>query len=92
MQSGKGIFAFMSGPLRSVLASSLILIPLAIAASKPAAAQEPAQVTEGLALAAAPVVPQQVRFTGKLVTRASETVEVEFRIYAAPQEGEPLWT
>jgi len=59
MQSGKGIFAFMSGPLRSVLASSLILIPLAIAASKPAAAQGAAQGTEGAAAAAAPAVPSK---------------------------------
>ena len=38
------------------------------------------------------MVPQQVRYSGKLANRAGQTVDAEFRIYAVPQDGEPLWT
>jgi len=41
---------------------------------------------------AAPVIPQQVRYSGKLATRTGDTVEAVFSIYAAPEGGEPLWT
>jgi len=33
-----------------------------------------------------------VRFTGQLASRASETVEAVFRVYAAAEGGEPLWS
>jgi hypothetical protein len=92
MQNASRIFAFIGCPLRSVLASSLILIPLCIGASATAAAQEAAQATEASTLAATPIVPQLVRYAGKLSTRAGETVEADFRIYAAAEGGDPLWT
>ena len=47
--------------------------------------------TESATPAAVSVVPQQVRFTGKVATRAGDSVEAVFRIYAAPQGGDPLW-
>jgi len=43
-------------------------------------------------VAIAPVVPQQVRYAGKLATRAGDTVEAVFRIYATEQGVDPLWT
>ena len=82
------MFAFLGAGLLSALASSLIWIPLTIAASAPAAAQS----KEGPAVAAAPVVPQQVRYAGKLTARTGEIVEAGFRIYAAAEGGDPLWT
>jgi hypothetical protein len=86
----------MGGPLRFAAAASLIWIPLCMGASAHASAQTSAQeaaaATELSASAAAPVVPQQVRFAGKLATRAGDTVEAVFRIYAAEEGGEPLWT
>jgi hypothetical protein len=38
------------------------------------------------------VVPPYVRYAGQAVNRAGDTVEAEFRIYAAPRGGEPLWS
>lgn len=46
----------------------------------------------GRTLATAAIIPQQVQFNGKLPTRIGDTVEAQFRIYAAPEGGEPLWT
>jgi hypothetical protein len=80
-------------PLRSAVALSLIWIPLVLAvlaldARAQTSAQEAAQATEpGVA-----VIPQQVRYAGKLATRAGDTVEAVFRIYSSPEGGEPLWT
>ena len=88
MQNASRMFAFLGASLFSALASSLIWIPLTIAASAPAAAQS----KEGPAVAAAPVVPQQVRYAGKLTARTGEIVEAGFRIYAAAEGGDPLWT
>jgi len=51
-----------------------------------------AQVSSGGVVDAAPVIPQQVRYAGKLATRTGDTVEAVFSIYAAPEGGEPLWT
>ena len=86
----------LGGPLRLAVAATLIWIPLVMGASAQAAAQtaeqQAGQGTEGLAAAAAPVVPQQVRYAGKLATRGGETVEAVFRIYASQEGGEPLWT
>ena len=76
----------LAGTLRVAVAATMICIPACLAAS----AQEPAQEA-GHAITAAAVVPQQVRHTGKLAVRAGETVEAEFRIYAAQEGGEPLW-
>jgi hypothetical protein len=42
--------------------------------------------------AVAPVVPQQVRYTGALVNRGGDIVEAVFSIYAAAEGGEALWT
>jgi hypothetical protein len=59
-------------------------------------AQAPLAASAGLDTvdreASVPVVPQQVHFTGNLFNRAGDTVEAVFRIYAAEQGGEPLWT
>ena len=49
-------------------------------------------VAASASAAVAPSVPQQVRFTGQLAGRASETVEAVFRVYAAAEGGEPLWS
>ena len=43
-------------------------------------------------VAAAPVIPQQVRYAGTLSNRSGDTVEAVFNIYAAQEGGEPLWT
>jgi hypothetical protein len=40
----------------------------------------------------APVVPQQVRYTGALASRSGGTVEAVFSIYSAAEGGEALWT
>jgi hypothetical protein len=75
----------MTKQLRFAAAASLIWIPLTLGAS--AQEQEhPASAT------AASVVPQQVRYAGKLAVRAGQTVQAEFRIYAAAEGGEALWT
>jgi hypothetical protein len=83
-------FPFIGGPLRSALAFSLIFVPIGYAMQT--AAQEAVQGTELAAAAAKPVVPQQVRYAGKMATRAGDTVEAVFHIYASEQGGEPLWT
>jgi len=54
-------------------------------------AQEAVQGSEVPAVAV-PVVPQQVRFSGKLASRSGDTVEAVFRIYAVAEGGDPLWT
>jgi hypothetical protein len=92
MRTMRRISPLLAEPLRSVLALSLIWIPLGLATAPQAFAQEAVQGTEPATVAAVPVVPQQVRFTGKLATRAGDTVEAVFRIYAAADGGEPLWT
>jgi hypothetical protein len=92
MQNASRILAFIGEPLRSIFAVSLILTLICFGASAFANAQEAAQGTEGPAAAVAPIVPQQVRYAGKLATRTGETVEAEFRIYAAAEGGDPLWT
>jgi hypothetical protein len=71
-------------PLRFAAPALMILIPLSLGVS--------AQELEHPATARAAVVPQQVRYTGKLAVRAGQTVQAEFRIYAAQEGGEPLWT
>ncbi len=75
---------------RLALAASLIWIPLAMGASAYAQTSElaPEQSTN----VQAPVIPQQVRYAGKLATRTGDTVEAVFSIYAAAEGGEPLWT
>jgi len=86
MQTEKKSLLSLSKPL-CFAAATLVWIPFALGTS----AQEPA-AEGGHAVIAAAVVPQQVRHAGKLAVRAGETVEAEFRIYAAPEGGEPLWT
>jgi len=96
MQSKKRISASMSAPSRFATTALFIWILLGIAASTFASAQastqEASQATDGTPALAAPVVPQQVRYTGTLANRAGDRVEALFRIYAAQQGGEPLWT
>jgi hypothetical protein len=88
MQMKKRIFVSIVGQLSSAVVLSLIWIPLSLGAF----AQEPAQDLEHPATARAAVVPQQVRYAGKLSVRAGQTVQAEFRIYSAQEGGEPLWT
>jgi hypothetical protein len=92
MQNANRSFAFIQRSLRSTLAYWPIFIVLDIGASAPTSAQEAVQAIEGTAAATAPIVPQQVRYAGKLATRAGDTVEAIFRIYAASEGGDPLWT
>jgi hypothetical protein len=90
MQSMRMKSAFSSG---RCLAASLLCFPLAFGVSSYAVPQAPApEVAPSSAAAAAPVVPQQVRYAGKLATRAGDTVEAVFRIYAGAEGGDPLWT
>ena len=79
-------------PLRFAAAVSLIWVPLSLGSSAHAFAQQGAQETETFAVASAPVVPQQVRYAGKLANHAGVAVDAQFRIYAAAEGGEPLWT
>jgi hypothetical protein len=84
-------------PVCRAIVLSLVWITASflIAAAPHAAAQTSAQdaaQTTGPAAAAATVVPQQVRYAGKLAARAGDTVEAVFRIYAAQEGGEALWT
>ena len=88
MQTMTMSFASRNRPLRYA-AAALIWIPLALGALAQEASQE---LDRPAAAGTAAVVPQQVRYAGKLAARAGETVEAEFRIYAAEQGGEPLWT
>jgi len=93
MHALRRISASLSVPSCLALAALLIWIPLSMGVSSHA--QSSAQSSEqgaGLPVAAAAVIPQQVRYTGKLANRAGETVEAVFSIYAAPEGGEPLWT
>jgi hypothetical protein len=82
----------LAEPLRSVFALSSIWILLVLGLSAHAFAQEALQGTEAPTVAAAPVVPQQMRFSGTLATRSGDTVEAAFRIFAAAEGGEALWT
>ena len=90
MQMKERKLSSVNRPLRLAAAVSLIWIPLAIGSSAHVSAQQAVPGTE--ASASAPVVPQQVRYAGKLVNRTGDTVEAVFRIYAAAEGGEPLWT
>jgi len=83
MQNASSISAFLCATLHVAATAVMISIPFA------ASAQDPVQGTEALAI---PVVPQQVRFAGKLATRGGDTVEAMFSIYAAAAGGEPLWS
>jgi hypothetical protein len=73
-----------------------LLVGLVVASCFPSWAQASAQEStasgEAAVSPAKPVVPQQVRYAGKLTARSSESVEAVFRIYAAAEGGEPLWT
>jgi len=74
--------------LLRLLAAALLCVPFAAGAYAQDAS--PDGLRSGTSASA--VVPQQVRYAGKLSARAGETVETEFRIYAAAEGGEPLWT
>ncbi len=90
MQTMRLISAQLGGPSRLALAASLIWIPLAMGTS--ALAQTTEQLAGQGTNIVAPVVPQQVRYTGNLATRSGDTVEAVFNIYAGQEGGEPLWT
>jgi hypothetical protein len=40
----------------------------------------------------APLIPQQIAYSGMLERRAGDTVEAVFRIYPGPEGGEPVWS
>lgn len=93
MKTLESILVSVHEPLRSALAASLIWIPLGLGVSAHSSAQTTAQeAAQGTELTAPIVVPQQVRYAGKMADRTGATVEAEFRIYAAQEGGEPLWT
>jgi len=82
MQTRKMSFSSLGRPLWFAAVASLIWIPLTVGSC----AQESAQTVIPEAepsVSVAAVVPQQVRYAGKLATRAGETVEAEFRISTA---------
>jgi len=83
---------YKAGQLPAAIAAALIWILLSIGASTPVSAQGAAPNEGGPGSASAPVVPQQVRYAGKLGTRGGDTVEAVFRIYAAAEGGDPLWS
>jgi len=93
MQMLRRISAGLGGPSSLALSALLIWIPLSMGLSAHAQASvpQPGDGPEVLA-PATPVIPQQVRYTGKLANRAGQTVDAVFRIYAVQQDGEPLWT
>ena len=91
MQNASRSFAFIGG-FRAALTASLFVLLICIGSPAAASAQEAAQGPVSPAVASNPVVPQQVRYAGKLATRTGETLEAEFRIYAAAEGGDPLWT
>ena len=95
MQNTSRILAIPASPLRAALASSIMFTSIWMGAFQPSAAQDALPGTEGhegQAVAPVPVVPQQVRYAGKLANRSGETVEAEFRIYSTAEGGEPRWT
>jgi len=53
------------------------------------AQQADAQAQTG---ATRPVVPQMIRYSGVAGSRAGDTVEISFRIYAAAQGGDAMWS
>lgn len=63
---------------------------LALVCAMPA--QEPAGATSGATAVTRTVVPPLVRYSGTAANRTGDTVEAVFRIYAAPEGGEPLWS
>lgn len=75
---------------RLALASALACVSVSLTA--PALSQDAVPGPEPATVGAVPVIPQQVRYAGKLATRAGDTVEAVFRIYASAEGGEPLWT
>ena len=59
----------------------------------PPSSQVSSQVSSQTAspIAAHPIVPQLLSYTGVAANRAGDAVEATFRVYAAAQGGEPLW-
>jgi len=93
MQTSSGVSAFLGTPLRSALGASLILISLPVCVPTQTLAQTAAAaVATETELSTATLVPQQVRYAGKLPTRTAATVEAETRIYEADQGGDPIWS
>ncbi|MGA7256134.1 MAG: hypothetical protein WCF17_08410 [Terracidiphilus sp.] len=92
MQTMRRLYGCLGGPTCVALSALLIGIPLSIGRSAHAQTSAPQPGQDAELPAAAPMVPQQVRYSGKLANRAGQTVDAEFRIYAVPQDGEPLWT
>ena len=94
MQIASRILTHIHRQLRPTVVSALFFAPLMLAAFvlTPALAQDAPQTAGASVQPSTPVVPQQVRYTGKLAGRPAETLDAIFRIYAAPEGGEPLWT
>jgi hypothetical protein len=83
---------FMGARFGSTLAALLTWIAFVMGVSARLPAQTGAEAAAAQTeLSTVPVVPQQVRYVGKLVTRAGDTVEAVFRIYTTEQGGDPLW-
>jgi len=86
----------LAQPLRIAISASLVLILTGAAHSAQALPQasplEARQAHDGPSTPATPIIPQQIRYTGKLPSRPGDTVEAEFRIYGSPEGSDPLWT
>jgi hypothetical protein len=78
-------FPLIAEQWRGLAVAALLWIPLSLTAVAQSNVPQPASV-------APPVVPQQMRFAATVANRAGDTVQAEFRIYAAAEGGEPLWT
>ena len=95
MKKFRRISSLLGCPLSAILAATPIWVPMSNQASAQTTAQQtaqqPAQPTE-VPTVTTPVVPQQVRYAGKMAARTGDTGEADFRIYAAPEGGDPLWT
>ena len=92
MNFSSSILLLIPGQLLPKLVCALIVTPLVIGASSPVFAQDAAQTSDIATATPVSIIPQQIRYSGKLPTRSGDNAELVFRIYAAPEGGDPLWT
>ena len=87
MQMKSKFYRSLSGSTL-VAAAAVLLLWLPVSTS---ALAQSAEVSAPTSMAA-PVIPQQVRYTGAMAGRAGVTVEAVFKIYTTAEGGEALWT
>jgi hypothetical protein len=85
MQTPAKLIRLVRSSRLAFAAVSLVWLPLSMSAFA-----QSSDVSK--ATAVAPIIPQQVRYTGVLTNRTANTVEAVFKIYATAEGGEPLWT